>query len=1141
MIPSTTNRLLVTEDWKKIYQSYRNADFKSYDFDTLRRTMITYLRENYPEDFNDYIDSSEYIALIDLIAYLGQNISFRVDLNARENFLETAERRDSVLRLARLINYNPKRNMPASGILKITAIQTSDNIFDNAGTNLSGSLLSWNDSANANWFEQFITVLNSAMPSAMSFGKPAAAKVIDGVSTEKYRVNSLNNGVPIYTLSKSINGITVTFEITSADFTDSIQEETPNPRNSFSFLYRNDNRGNASSNTGFFVYFKQGTLSVSDFTIDNPVPNEIIGINASNINETDVWLWQLNPDGSYPDSPWTKVSNLTGNNVMYNSLIESNRKLYTVLTRETDQIDINFADGSFGDLPKGQFKLFYRQSNGVKYSIKSDQMQNISFDIPYVNSNGQSQSLKIYASLQYTVSNATAAESNADIKLKAPQAYYSQNRMVTAEDYNIVPLTVGSDILKVKTINRVSSGVSKYFEMSDVSGKYSDVNIFASDGILYKNRTEYNFEYSTTNKNTISYAVKTQLNKILALKEFRSFYIDNYPRYSVVDISTTWTRSTKLTNQSTGYFNINSLPTPAGEYSSNNLNYARVGSLVKFKAPIRANGPTQQQTYFLPNGKLTFIQDDTTTLIKWAKIISIVGDGCNNGKGALSTGIGPVVLSGDIPQDAVAIEVIPKFLTVIPDDIISTIITLSSSRKNFALSFDRILSVWFIIDDTNVNLTAPFSLTNQASITDTNADSSWMISFVWNGNKYVGRYRVTEYIFESEKETSFFVDPYQKNYDYQNDTIIKDKITVLGINPAPDSGGAYLKYEQNWQVDNSVVEPDGYQEPKKVKVSFYDKDDDGQFDNPDSFNDIVNPESTSTQTTFKTKFVFFKKSSDGLRYSLADSSLFYSCPTENEVPLLVRTDGQLFYFYDPDVNVIKIWNRGSSTYDLQTDYIVKSGRSNLKFHYTHRAASNRRIDPSKTNLMDVYLLTNSYDVDFRNWLESDVIAEPLPPTSHGLGLTYSSLLEPIKSISDELIFHPASYKVLFGNRATPMLQATFKAVKNPNRITSDNDLKTRILTAIDSFFVIDNWDFGQTFYFSELATYVMNIMTPYITNFVLVPKQEHAFGSLYEITCQSNEIFVSSAGINDIEIIDSITTTELKALGDVINSIGGQK
>ena len=130
MIPSTTNRLLVTEDWTKIYQSFRNADFKSYDFETLRRTMISYLRENYPEEFNDYIDSSEFIALIDLIAFLGQNLSFRIDLNARENFLETAQRRDSILRLAQLISYNPKRNIPASGSLKITAISTTDNVFE---------------------------------------------------------------------------------------------------------------------------------------------------------------------------------------------------------------------------------------------------------------------------------------------------------------------------------------------------------------------------------------------------------------------------------------------------------------------------------------------------------------------------------------------------------------------------------------------------------------------------------------------------------------------------------------------------------------------------------------------------------------------------------------------------------------------------------------------------------------------------------------------------------------------------------------------------------------------------------------------------------------------------------------------------
>ena len=124
------NRLLVAEDWRKIYTAFQQADFKSYDFETIRRTMVSYLRENYPDDFNDFTESSEYVALLDLIAYIAQSLSFRVDLNARENFLETAERRNSILRLARLINYNAKRNKSANGLLKINSLQTTQDVKD---------------------------------------------------------------------------------------------------------------------------------------------------------------------------------------------------------------------------------------------------------------------------------------------------------------------------------------------------------------------------------------------------------------------------------------------------------------------------------------------------------------------------------------------------------------------------------------------------------------------------------------------------------------------------------------------------------------------------------------------------------------------------------------------------------------------------------------------------------------------------------------------------------------------------------------------------------------------------------------------------------------------------------------------------
>ena len=199
------NNLLVNQDWQKIYQSFKNADFTSYDFDNLRRTMIDYIRTNFPEDFNDYIESSEYLALIDLIAYVGQSIAFRVDLNARENFLELAERRDSVLRLARMISYNASRNTAANGLLKFSSIQTTEDVLDSNGRNLSGQYVTWNDPSNPNWYDQFIKIVNAAVSQTNQFGSPEDKKTIYGILTEQYRVQGINTDVPVYAFNKSGN------------------------------------------------------------------------------------------------------------------------------------------------------------------------------------------------------------------------------------------------------------------------------------------------------------------------------------------------------------------------------------------------------------------------------------------------------------------------------------------------------------------------------------------------------------------------------------------------------------------------------------------------------------------------------------------------------------------------------------------------------------------------------------------------------------------------------------------------------------------------------------------------------------------------------------------------------------------------
>jgi hypothetical protein len=1130
MIPATNTKLLVSEDWKKVYQSFRSADFKSYDFETLRRTMISYLRENYPEEFNDFIDSSEYIALIDLIAYLGQNLSFRVDLNARENFLETAQRRDSILRLAQLISYTPARNNPANGFLKLTSVSTSDNILDSNGVNLANTNIGWNDPTNPDWYQQFINIMNSAMGSV--FGNPSDRKVIDGITTEQYRVNSANRDTPIFNFTKNINGVPMSFEIVPCTFSgkDFLYEEAPKPANQFSLIYRNDNQGSGSPNTGFFTHFRQGALSMARFNLDNPVPNEIVGINTPDINNTDVWLWQLDNNDNF-DTLWTNVPSLIGNNVIYNSLNKNLRTIFAVTSRDNDQIDLNFADSVFGDLPKGNFRLFYRQSNGLTYSVKPEQMSGVVIEVPYTNASGQTHTLQLTMSLQYTVTNASGPESNASIQLRAPQSYYTQNRMITGEDYNIAPLTVGTDVLKVKSINRSSSGISKYFELSDVTGGYSKTNIFANDGILYREAKEENLELEFESRNQVLAFIKNSLAPIVSNPSLRSFYLEKYVNPSLAELSLIWIEVNKTPGQSRGYFQSPTGNTTVGPFSENDLKYLQPGALVKFNAP---SGKYFDQKNNLKSIPLSGIPQGGKSYI-WAKVQQVIGDGSNSGLGVLDDGTGPIIFYTNVPNGVIPVEIIPKYIDTLGFPIENEIANICMTRRNFGLSIDSVTRTWNIIINSNLNIVDPFSLVNQNNYEDIGIDASWMIAFVWTGKNYQIRYRTLNYIFESNRETAFFTDSSSINYDFTNNKVVKDKIDVLSINTVNQSS---LGVDQSWQIDGPVVEIDGYIQPKKVKISFYDYNNAGQLVDPESFDNVVQPLNTSSITGFRENFVYFKKLADGQRYELTDNELFIAYPTDEDIPENNKVDGQLFYLYDSSVDVVKYWNTNTSSLVYTDQYFAREGRSDLKFHYIHNSGKERRIDPSKTNLIDIYVLTLSYDTDFRSYLAGNNSLDPKPPTSQALEQTYGDELKAIKAISDEIIFHPVKYKVLFGSKADINLRAKFKAVKNPNTLTTDNDIKTRILSAINNFFTLENWDFGQSFYFTELSTYIMNQLTPDITNFVIVPTGNNAFGSYFEIACQSNEIFISGAAISDIEIIDAITASQLKSPTTIVITSG---
>jgi len=222
---------------------------------------------------------------------------------------------------------------------------------------------------------------------------------------------------------------------------------------------------------------------------------------------------------------------------------------------------------------------------------------------------------------------------------------------------------------------------------------------------------------------------------------------------------------------------------------------------------------------------------------------------------------------------------------------------------------------------------------------------------------------------------------------------------------------------------------------------------------------------------------------------------------------------------------------------LQSQYTAKVGRQGISFQYKHNSSSNRRIDPSSTNIIDIYLLTLAYERDFRNWIQdtSNTISKPIEPTTHDLSVAYSSLND-LKSVSDTIIFSPAKYKLIFGPKAPTNLQASFKVVKNPSVNISDNDIKTSVISAINTYFDVTNWDFGETFYFSELSAYLHRVLSPNVASIMIVPMDTNiTFGNLYQINAEPNEIIASAATVENVEIISAITMAGLNITATNLN------
>jgi hypothetical protein len=86
----------------------KNITYLNKDFNTFRAALIEYAKAYYPTSYNDFSTSSPGTMFIEMAAYIGDVLSFYLDNQVQENFLEYAKQTNNLFTLAYMMGYRPK-------------------------------------------------------------------------------------------------------------------------------------------------------------------------------------------------------------------------------------------------------------------------------------------------------------------------------------------------------------------------------------------------------------------------------------------------------------------------------------------------------------------------------------------------------------------------------------------------------------------------------------------------------------------------------------------------------------------------------------------------------------------------------------------------------------------------------------------------------------------------------------------------------------------------------------------------------------------------------------------------------------------------------------------------------------------------
>ena len=96
------------------------VDFTSQDFESIQQDLITYAQAKYADRWTNFNDAQFGVIIADLVAYLGDLLTYQLNSTIREAFITSVIRRQNLQNLAKAYQYELVGELAASVSLRCT-------------------------------------------------------------------------------------------------------------------------------------------------------------------------------------------------------------------------------------------------------------------------------------------------------------------------------------------------------------------------------------------------------------------------------------------------------------------------------------------------------------------------------------------------------------------------------------------------------------------------------------------------------------------------------------------------------------------------------------------------------------------------------------------------------------------------------------------------------------------------------------------------------------------------------------------------------------------------------------------------------------------------------------------------------------